>query len=561
MEYSRADRTPNDTAFYGYAPDANNSNYQNLFTPTDYTKNNYCNFYWSRAAGPQVVKCTATVYGQAVTTYAILNLLRPTNVNLAASNQSPLQVSTLYASAYASQVPISGDPYLCYGLNRSSQYGIYFTPTGSSPSGSAGTNEWIQTINTTYVNRITSSGSHPHTTSGLDTYYPDADFDQTGAAYDSPAGALVTDDMSATRSGTFTTYWMWKPYADDPALNGDNTIWVPLRSYQWSFNESCTNAPPTPDNSTGWAISASSTNSPAPNIDATNEPIQMALNPGLLNGTIPLTSYPLQTSQVNWQYREMNGDGTFTDWTNFQATPEGPEFNYTTTLGGIYQVQAIITVNGASETWQYNRQQDDPNGSDSDGNFNPIYAKGQPDYFGVVDSQWQIDVRNQARALLGSTAYSKAGSLPPIYPGGPTLTGDDKCNVFVYQMCNAAGDAPISLIRTYKGLNYPPLTIDWYDGAGAWEMPWVDTALAIPGWASLGQPTWPEPGYVVSRPAYNPVNGEITGGHAGILDYDGAWINAGTGDEDDPGTINRYPNITPPGNSYNNPEHCSYHTP
>jgi hypothetical protein len=287
----------------------------------------------------------------------------------------------------------------------------------------------------------------------------------------------------------------------------------------------------------------------------TGDTIQMALNPGLLNGTIPLTSYPLQTSQVNWQYREMNGDGTFTAWTNFQATPEGPEYNYSTTVGGIYQVQAIITVNGASETWQYNRQQDDPYGSDSDGNFNPIYAKGQPDYFGVVDSQWQIDVRNQARALLGSSAYSEAGSLPPIYSGGPTFAGDDKCNVFVYQMCNAAGDAPVGLIRSHKGVSLPPLTIDWFDGPGAWLLPWVATPLPIPGWASLGQPHWPEPGYVVSRPAYNPVTGQITGGHAGILDYDGAWINAGSV------TVNRYPNITPSGNSYNNPEHCTYHTP
>ena len=84
-------------------------------------------------------------------------------------------------------------------------------------------------------------------------------------------------------------------------------------------------------------------------------------------------------------------------------------------------------------------------------------------------------------------------------------------------------------------------------------MPWVASPIAIPGWASLGTPNWPEPGYVVSRPAYSA--GQITGGHTGILDYDGAWINAGSV------TVNRYPNITPAGNSYNNPEHSTYHTP
>lgn len=295
--------------------------------------------------------------------------------------------------------------------------------------------------------------------------------------------------------------------------------------------------------------------------------IQMALNPGLLNGTIPLTSYPLQTSQVNWQYRELNGDGTFTSWTNFQGTPEGPEFNYTTTISGIFQVQAIITVNGASETWQYVRQQTDPFGADSGGNPNPIYAKGQPDYFGVADNQWQLDVRNQALTQLGSTKWAAAGSLsPPLYTAGPTFPGLDKCNVFVYQMCNAAGDAPVPLSESPSSIfswawdGLPPFSIDWY--APPSGTPSTRTPKAIPGWTSLGTPSSPQPGEVISEVTGDTPTGEITHVHAGILDYDGGWINAGSGN------VNRFPNIYPSSsggaiNLYNlpiYPERCSTYT-
>jgi len=53
--------------------------------------------------------------------------------------------------------------------------------------------------------------------------------------------------------------------------------------------------------------------------------------------------------------------------------------------------------------------------------------------------------------------------------------------------------------------------------------------------------------YVVSRPgAHVTISGRdfIMAGHVGILDYDGAWINAG------PKTVNKFPHLTPPGGEY-----------
>ena len=62
------------------------------------------------------------------------------------------------------------------------------------------------------------------------------------------------------------------------------------------------------------------------------------------------------------------------------------------------------------------------------------------------------------------------------------------------------------------------------------------------GWAWHPQSWTPEPGAVVSRYNFDwvPFIERIptTSAHVGILDYDGAWINAG------PSNINRFPHIT-----------------
>lgn len=71
-----ANNTTNDTAFYDYEPTAMNSNYTNLFTPTNYTTNSYCNFYWS-AGGTNTVTCTIVIYGQTNTASATFNVVRP----------------------------------------------------------------------------------------------------------------------------------------------------------------------------------------------------------------------------------------------------------------------------------------------------------------------------------------------------------------------------------------------------------------------------------------------------------------------------------------------------
>lgn len=56
-------------------------------------------------------------------------------------------------------------------------------------------------------------------------------------------------------------------------------------------------------------------------------------------------------------------------------------------------------------------------------------------------------------------------------------------------------------------------------------------AVFIANWIRLANELSPQPGYIVAGP-------EGTGGHVGILDYDGAWINAGRN------TVNKYPHRT-----------------
>ncbi len=52
-------------------------------------------------------------------------------------------------------------------------------------------------------------------------------------------------------------------------LNGDKVIWVPLRSYKWTFSGTATNAAPT---GIGWGMKSISPTTGIANVDATNEP-------------------------------------------------------------------------------------------------------------------------------------------------------------------------------------------------------------------------------------------------------------------------------------------------
>jgi hypothetical protein len=213
-------------------------------------------------------------------------------------------------------------------------------------------------------------------------------------------------------------------------------------------------------------------------------------------------------SMITWQYRQLKGDGSYTAWTAFGTHGTGTKFEHTTTEGGIYQIKAIVTNGGEHE---YIRKKDDLHSRSRPTN-NPIIKKGDADAIGVVETDFQITIRNAARAMLGITGYSFATENAP-FPAG-----SNKCNLFVADMTTFAG-APAPWFNTgnpFDGVTFPPVANQW---AGIESTP--EGGTSISGWALLPQSAVPQPGYVVAHP--NPSGS----GHVGVLDYDGRGIGAG----------------------------------
>ena len=220
---------------------------------------------------------------------------------------------------------------------------------------------------------------------------------------------------------------------------------------------------------------------------------------------------------ITWRQRQLKGDGTYTEWSNISEQATGKKFEYTTETGGIFQVKAVITNGGEHE---YKRKKDAPYGANWRGVYNEnVLSKGKPDFVGVVDEQWQIDLRDEAVSFLGITDYALTKSIR-VYRGGPNARpGADKCNIFVYHRCVAAG-FPVPLAHSYErrfGLgivHVPPL-------ANQWGNEWAGSSFPIAGWIFLSNSAMPQPGFIVIR------TGNSGSGHMGILNYDGSWINAG----------------------------------
>ena len=253
-----ANNTTNDTAFYDYEPNATNSCYTNLFTPTNYTTNSSCNFYWSSAGSNQVVYCTNVIYGQTNVVSATFNVSRP-SAWIFATNGS-IYADTNYKA--------SGYPYLHYGNFRAGGVpGIKFYETNSAlPSGFIATNVWNQIIVSDTTKRVGSS------TTTTNSFGYDGDYDweypysTNTPTSDSPGTPLRSDLTSVSRNFTATMYLMWQ--AATNSVNGDKTVVVPLRKYTWQWSGTATN------NAGTWGLFPGSTNASATdiNVDVTNEP-------------------------------------------------------------------------------------------------------------------------------------------------------------------------------------------------------------------------------------------------------------------------------------------------
>lgn len=148
---------------------------------------------------------------------------------------------------------------------------------------------------------------------------------------------------------------------------------------------------------------------------------------------IPQEKSPLNRDQIVWHYRQLKRDGSFTDWQPFGAHGKGVRFEHTTTTGGIFQIKVVLIAGGEEQEHLYARKQDTPVNlvTDSLGNTATMYAKGQPDYVGVVDAEWQIAVRNTAHNDLGITRYAQSEELPAHAGRGKVWAADNKCNAFV----------------------------------------------------------------------------------------------------------------------------------
>jgi hypothetical protein len=246
-----------------------------------------------------------------------------------------------------------------------------------------------------------------------------------------------------------------------------------------------------------------------------NETIQLAVSLAYLDHPSVLQD------RISWQYRSLNVNGTFGNWTSFQET--GTKIEASFSLPCVIQVRAIVTDSGVTTTYNYVRKRDDPHRFDSGGNPNNLYLKGQPDYIGIA-SETGYAIVHAARQHLGSTYWRRKDNAVTIDPGWVAQSGTHKCNVFVYEAVS-----PIKTIPTFPPTLYPPRARDWWS---------LTPEYPMPDWTLYSGSTRAEPGVVIARPDPDPIYQLRGYGHCGITDYDGAWINAG------PGNVNRFLHIS-----------------
>ena len=267
--------TNNDTAIYGYAPTAENSNYTNLVTPTNYLTNSsgipFCNFYFT-APGTNQVSCQTVIYGQTNTVSATLYVFGPTATESA--THGTIAADTNF---HIGSTPVT-IPFLHFG-DTLTVPGMTLSQTTASPPPTAagltfsGTNAWVQVLTNTSYGYTAGGTTVTKTTFGCDGGrgnnfpYPNASVGaNTSTMEDSPGAPLNATNSSVFRNFNATTYVMWQC---TNAPNGDATILVPLKSYQWNWGGTATNGAP----SAGWGLESSNyPSSTATNIAATNEP-------------------------------------------------------------------------------------------------------------------------------------------------------------------------------------------------------------------------------------------------------------------------------------------------
>jgi len=204
---------------------------------------------------------------------------------------------------------------------------------------------------------------------------------------------------------------------------------------------------------------------------------------------------------TTWHTRRLKSDGSFEEWQLASYAHHGSSFSYTPSLGGIYQVRALASVEagGVDErTYVWDIDEDTETG---------LNKRGAVKMFGICDAQWQIDVRNAAKAQMGSTAYLESVYLPASHGISSFPWGRYKCNAFVAHMTQEAGVGLPVMHGTFS--SYPPLANEL-----------ANATFVIPNWPAIASTDFPQPGYVAAEHGSE-------NGHCGIVDFDGQGISAG----------------------------------
>lgn len=238
---------------------------------------------------------------------------------------------------------------------------------------------------------------------------------------------------------------------------------------------------------------------------------------------------PVASGQPIWKSRQLKNDGSYTSWKAMGSTCVGNNFDYTQSVSGIFQVEAVF-FGDDDHAVRYVRKYDEL--KTNDGEMGPG-KKGHLDSIGICGTLMQGAIRNEANKYLGSPTYN--GLTTPIPPefgfsGYPAIpissSGDpDRCNIFVAHRCCAVG-ATVPAINGLRN-SYPPNANQWAGIQSASLIPFNFTT-AISNWPLLSAGTFPQPGYVIAHPKPG------DSGHCGIVDYDGGGIAAGQS-----GTVNK----------------------
>jgi hypothetical protein len=242
---------------------------------------------------------------------------------------------------------------------------------------------------------------------------------------------------------------------------------------------------------------------PSPDGQIIDKGTAISFNADVSNGTPDLPP-----NQPVWYIRQLQANGSFSNWQAFTGGAKGLDVSYAPTTGGVYQAKAVFEMDNAQPELHYIRPE---NGDAND----PTCKAGQIDCFGVVDSTIQASIANTARSNYGSVAYARSTQWLPSYE-----MGSNKCNLFVAHKATDAGAVVQWINRSvWPPFNtYPPSANQW---AGTQSTTRVGSSTVIPNWSLLPASSPPQPGWIVAHPAGG------GSGHVGIVHYDGKAVAAG----------------------------------